>query len=143
MLCKNLRNSLSCLQKTSSLIVTLDTNSASIFLYFHSPFPVYICAQERGAKLMAYLLLEFSINMQIYSTSCGKAICAPHKQHSELPKRGSFQREIAFSLPVHLYGTGKTVKKTIAVRMKIDDIFYEKFSHRGKEADNSKCMFVL
>ena len=60
---------------------------------------VYIRAQEDSAKLMAYFILTFSINMQIYSTSCEKAIYAPYKQHFQLLKRGSFQQEIAFPGP--------------------------------------------
>lgn len=104
---------------------------------------VYICAQQHSAKLMANLLLEFSINMVIYFTSCEKAIYAPHKRHSEFLKRGSFMLEIAFLAPVYLYETGKTVKKTIGLCMKIDDIFVKSFPI-VKTADSLKRMlFVL
>lgn len=104
---------------------------------------VYICAQQHSAKLMANLLLEFSINMVIYFTPCEKAIYAPHKRHTEFVKRGYFMLEIAFLAPVYLYETGKTVKKTIGLCMKIDDIFVKSFPI-VKTADSLKRMlFVL
>lgn len=103
---------------------------------------MYICAQQHSAKLMANLLLEFSINMVIYFTPCEKAIYAPHKRHWVCEKR-IFYAGNCILAPVYLYETGKTVKKTIGLCMKIDDIFVKSFPI-VKTADSLKRMlFVL
>ena len=101
---------------------------------------------------MAYFILTFSINMQITPHPREKAIYAPYKQHFQLPKRGSFQQEIAFPAPNNPTPISHwTVKKTIDwqyfpekfsnCKIKTVETFKDKESTR--EHLGGKCVWVL